>query len=170
VIDTYGLEIANEQVDEAVAFVTRDIFERVREMWLRGNADTGGRRLGPCVCQCPSRPHPAASGYLMMGAALVPFEPAAAMRKQAVISGAEARPEPYCKSDDHPLRTHHWYYERDAIAWDTDRGRNLVEKLWLDRFTSLLPGGGSVLDLGCGSGEPIGRYLTEHGLSVIGID
>ena len=33
VIDTYGLEIANEQVDDAVAFVTPVILERVREMW-----------------------------------------------------------------------------------------------------------------------------------------
>jgi 2-polyprenyl-6-methoxyphenol hydroxylase-like FAD-dependent oxidoreductase len=35
-IDTYGLEIANEQVDDAVAFVTPAILERVREMWLQG--------------------------------------------------------------------------------------------------------------------------------------
>ncbi len=41
-------------------------------------------------------------------------------------------------------------HERNAIAWDSDRGRGLVERSWLDEFISLLPPGGPVLDLGCG--------------------
>jgi SAM-dependent methyltransferase len=62
-------------------------------------------------------------------------------------------------------------YERHAHAWDGDRGRSLgLEKLWLDRFTALLPQGASILDLGCGSGEPIARYLIEHGFDVAGVD
>jgi SAM-dependent methyltransferase len=61
-------------------------------------------------------------------------------------------------------------YERHARAFDADRGRSLFEKAWLDRFAALLPADGSVLDIGCGSGEPIARYLIEHGFKLIGID
>src|SRR5215207_5980398 len=62
-------------------------------------------------------------------------------------------------------------YERHAHAWNRDRGRVLgVEKTWLDRFTALLPQNASILDLGCGSGEPIARYLIEHGFHVAGVD
>lgn len=61
-------------------------------------------------------------------------------------------------------------YERYAQDWDRERGRSLFEKPWLDRFIGLLPDGGSVLDIGCGSGEPIARYLIERGLRVTGID
>src|SRR5215218_539459 len=62
-------------------------------------------------------------------------------------------------------------YEQNAHAWDRDRGRVLgVEKTWLDRFTALLPQGASILDLGCGSGEPIARSLIESGFEVAGVD
>ena len=61
-------------------------------------------------------------------------------------------------------------YERHAQAYDRLRGRSLFEKSWLDAFIDLLPKGGSVLDIGCGMGEPIARYLIERGFSVTGID
>ncbi|TXH32627.1 MAG: class I SAM-dependent methyltransferase [Rhodospirillaceae bacterium] len=61
-------------------------------------------------------------------------------------------------------------YRRRALDFDRERGRSLFEKSWLDRFLAGLPPGGRVLDLGCGSGEPIARYLIEHGLAVTGID
>ena len=61
-------------------------------------------------------------------------------------------------------------YERHAREWDADRGRSLFEKPWLDRFAALLPPGASILDLGCGSAEPIGRYLIERGFHLTGID
>jgi SAM-dependent methyltransferase len=62
-------------------------------------------------------------------------------------------------------------YERHAHHFDADRRRDpLVEKAWLDRFDSLLPPGASVLDIGCGHGEPIARYLIEQGFDVSGID
>ncbi len=54
-------------------------------------------------------------------------------------------------------------YERHARAFDRDRGKSLFEKPWLDRFLDLVPEGGSVLDIGCGSGEPIARHLIEPG-------
>ena len=61
-------------------------------------------------------------------------------------------------------------YENNAKAWDQHRSRTLREKSWLDRFIKLLPAGGSVLDVGCGAGEPISAYWAEHGFSVTGID
>ena len=61
-------------------------------------------------------------------------------------------------------------YEENAAAWDRQRGRDLHERPWLDRFTALLPDGGSILDLGCGSGEPVARYLIERGFALTGLD
>jgi SAM-dependent methyltransferase len=61
-------------------------------------------------------------------------------------------------------------YERHASAFDAERGRSLFEKPWLDRFLALLPPGAAVLDIGCGSGEPIARYLIEKGYAVSGVD
>lgn len=61
-------------------------------------------------------------------------------------------------------------YQRKAENWEADRGRSLFEKAWLDRFLSLVPGRGSVLDLGCGSGEPIARYFIDGGYDVTGVD
>jgi SAM-dependent methyltransferase len=61
-------------------------------------------------------------------------------------------------------------YQRYAADWDRERGRNLVEKTWLTRMLALLPPKASVLDLGCGSAEPIARYFIEQGCEVIGVD
>lgn len=61
-------------------------------------------------------------------------------------------------------------YTRHAAAYDQQRGRKLVEAQWIDRFLSLLPATPSVLDIGCGMGEPIARHLIECGCAVTGID
>lgn len=61
-------------------------------------------------------------------------------------------------------------YRRRALDWDRDRSRNLIEKACLDAFLSHVPAGGAVLDLGCGSGEPIARYLIEQGRGLTGVD
>jgi trans-aconitate methyltransferase len=65
-------------------------------------------------------------------------------------------------------------YRRHARAWAAARGsrqgNRLMEAGWLDRFLSLLPPRPAVLDLGCGTGEPIGRYLTDQGCDLTGVD
>lgn len=61
-------------------------------------------------------------------------------------------------------------YEEHAAAWDRLRGRELHEARWLDRSLAHVPAGGSILDIGCGMGEPIARNLIERGFAVTGID
>lgn len=61
-------------------------------------------------------------------------------------------------------------YQRNADHWDQVRGRDLFEKNWLDRFSACLRPGASILDIGCGSAEPISRYFIEKGYKVSGID
>lgn len=61
-------------------------------------------------------------------------------------------------------------YDRTAAAWDEARSGTLIEQEWLDRFLGLVPPGGLILDLGCGSGRPIAHYLIERGYRVAGVD
>ena len=61
-------------------------------------------------------------------------------------------------------------YERHARSWSEDRGDQLVESAWLDRFRDLIGPDAVVLDLGCGSGRPLARYLIEQGFAVVGVD
>lgn len=62
-------------------------------------------------------------------------------------------------------------YQRHADAWDRGRRAELViERAWMDRFAALLQPGASILDVGCGSGQPIAKYLIERGYKVTGID
>jgi SAM-dependent methyltransferase len=61
-------------------------------------------------------------------------------------------------------------YQRHAGDWDRRRSCALMERSWLERFTALLPAGGAVLDIGCGSGEPIAAYLVGQGFAVTGVD
>ncbi|WP_106639991.1 class I SAM-dependent DNA methyltransferase [Allosphingosinicella vermicomposti] len=61
-------------------------------------------------------------------------------------------------------------YDRTAHVWDAARSKSLFERKWLDRFMSLLPQAGTILDIGCGSGEPIARYFIDSGFAITGID
>ncbi|WP_395374476.1 class I SAM-dependent DNA methyltransferase [Marinicella sp. W31] len=61
-------------------------------------------------------------------------------------------------------------YESNAVRFDNDRNKVLYEKAWLARFQNLLPNGGTILDIGCGTGEPIAQYFIEQGFQVTGID
>ena len=64
------------------------------------------------------------------------------------------------------------FYQRHAHAWDRDRSRpvTLMERPYLDAVTSHLRRGAAILDLGCGTGDPMASYLTECGFSVTGVD
>lgn len=67
-------------------------------------------------------------------------------------------------------------YDVHGRAWDTDRRAehgpdgHSFEHHWLERLLALLPRASSVLDLGCGGGIPITRYLVASGIRVTGVD
>lgn len=61
-------------------------------------------------------------------------------------------------------------YNRYASHWQQLRSKSLFEKPWLDRFLGVLPQTPTILDLGCGNGDPIARYFLEQGASVTGVD
>jgi len=63
------------------------------------------------------------------------------------------------------------HYQRHAAQWDADRQRSAWnDKLWHDRFIGRLAKGAAVLDLGCGSGRPVGEHMARQGLQVTGVD
>ncbi|RYD55142.1 MAG: class I SAM-dependent methyltransferase, partial [Sphingomonadales bacterium] len=57
-----------------------------------------------------------------------------------------------------------------AHAFDAARRRNFVERGWLDRFLLAVPKDGHILDLGCGAGEPVGRYMIDRCYHITGVD
>ncbi|PJI91544.1 methyltransferase family protein [Yoonia maricola] len=64
-------------------------------------------------------------------------------------------------------------YERVGQIWAKERNRSLMEKQWLDRFLTAAPRGSGavrVLDLGCGSGQPMAAYMAERGATLTGVD
>jgi SAM-dependent methyltransferase len=63
-------------------------------------------------------------------------------------------------------------YEENAAAWSEARGRTLHpgERGPFAHFLRALRPGAAVLDLGCGTGEPIGRLLLERGCRLTGLD
>jgi trans-aconitate methyltransferase len=62
-------------------------------------------------------------------------------------------------------------YERHAADYVADRGSHLGnEGAWLDQFIKPLPRSATILDIGCGSGEPLARHLIERGFAVDGVD
>jgi trans-aconitate methyltransferase len=64
--------------------------------------------------------------------------------------------------DLYERNAHHYVTDRRGVGWD--------ESAWLDRFAALLPQHATVLDIGCGCGEPIARYIIERGFAVDGVD
>jgi cyclopropane fatty-acyl-phospholipid synthase-like methyltransferase len=62
-------------------------------------------------------------------------------------------------------------YHRHAANWDAARrGSNWNDRVWHQAFLEELSDGSSVLDLGCGGGEPVARFLVEYGMRVTGVD
>ena len=54
-------------------------------------------------------------------------------------------------------------YEAEAAGFDRGRHRGLIERAGSTGSWTLAAAGAPVLDLGCGAGEPVARYLIERG-------
>jgi SAM-dependent methyltransferase len=64
--------------------------------------------------------------------------------------------------DLYERNAHNYVADRRGVAWD--------ESPWLDRFIGLLPKDATILDIGCGCGEPIAQYFIDRNFAVDGVD
>jgi SAM-dependent methyltransferase len=67
----------------------------------------------------------------------------------------------------------HHSYDRIAEQWHSNfRGQAYVDRVlgYVDKVLEGLPPGARVLDLGCGTGNPIARYLVRRGYGVLCVD
>jgi SAM-dependent methyltransferase len=64
----------------------------------------------------------------------------------------------------------HTLYQRFARDYDRDRSRSLMEAAYLDEVLARLDGRARILDLGCGSAEPIARFFIDNGCRFTGVD
>jgi SAM-dependent methyltransferase len=63
------------------------------------------------------------------------------------------------------------HYEHHALSWDADRrAGGWLDKPYIERFLGHLPKGATVLDLGCGGGDPVARHIVAQGFRVTGVD
>ncbi|MDQ6472888.1 class I SAM-dependent methyltransferase [Flavobacterium sp. LHD-80] len=60
-------------------------------------------------------------------------------------------------------------YNKIVIEWAKIRNNTVVNKPIID-FSEKIQPNGSILDIGCGTGNPIAKYFSENNRSVIGID
>jgi 2-polyprenyl-3-methyl-5-hydroxy-6-metoxy-1,4-benzoquinol methylase len=60
-------------------------------------------------------------------------------------------------------------YNRIARQWADSRKDAEVSRLVVD-FADKVPPNGHILDLGCGTGLPLAKYLCERGFRITGID
>jgi 2-polyprenyl-3-methyl-5-hydroxy-6-metoxy-1,4-benzoquinol methylase len=60
-------------------------------------------------------------------------------------------------------------YKKIALAYHDQRDKFKSDEL-LGSFTSLLPPGGEVLNVGCGAGVPVVRSLVDAGSKVAAVD
>ncbi|MEK6734706.1 MAG: class I SAM-dependent methyltransferase, partial [Pseudomonadota bacterium] len=61
-------------------------------------------------------------------------------------------------------------YDKMYNWFDEARSRELFEKPYLDLAISHLKSNAKILDIGCGMGEPIGKYFIDQGFDLTGID
>lgn len=62
-------------------------------------------------------------------------------------------------------------YDKIIDWFDDNRTKDLsMEQSYLDFIQQHIPKGGSVLDVGCGTAEPMAKYFIEHGYKLTGVD
>lgn len=128
-----------------------------------------GRRTAPCACDRRSSTPPVRS----RAGPRPPAQPAKSDGARAGQSGQhDDDPGDSTMTEDLARlaqRTQE-VYERNAARFDAERSKGLHERRWLARFVAGLPAGATILDLGCGAGEPIAAHLLDSGFQVTGVD
>lgn len=61
-------------------------------------------------------------------------------------------------------------YNKITTWFDEHRNKELMEQEYLDFMILHIPQNASILDLGCGSGEPIAKYFIERRYHLTGVD
>lgn len=62
-------------------------------------------------------------------------------------------------------------YDQISEWFDKNRSKELImEKHYLDLITQHIPKGSSILDVGCGTGDPLGKYFLQQGYDYTGVD
>lgn len=63
-----------------------------------------------------------------------------------------------------------YLYQRHAATYDRLRGETLYEGAWLAHFKAALLPNATILDIGCGTGQPIASHFLAQGHAVTGVD
>jgi ubiquinone/menaquinone biosynthesis C-methylase UbiE len=61
-------------------------------------------------------------------------------------------------------------FDQLAEKYQGEHSHNPFQAALIEKVSATLPAGASVLDLGCGSGVPTAKVLTESGHRVVGVD
>ena len=61
-------------------------------------------------------------------------------------------------------------YDKIALQWTDDRHKYSFVSNLIIKFANKVKAGGTILDVGCGSGVPNAAYLCDKGFSLKGID
>ncbi|GAA2705318.1 methyltransferase [Actinoplanes palleronii] len=61
-------------------------------------------------------------------------------------------------------------FDQLAEKYQGEHSHNPFQSALIERISSLLPAGAAVLDLGCGTGVPTAKVLTESDHRVVGVD
>ena len=77
----------------------------------------------------------------------------------------------------YPMLTKHYHKKNVWLSYDIisdwykeQRNYDLIEQDYLEIIIQTIPSGGNILDLGCGTGQPIAEYFIQHGFDVTGVD
>ena len=61
-------------------------------------------------------------------------------------------------------------FDQLAELYQDEHSRNPFQAALVERIAALTPAGSSILDIGCGTGVPTAKILTESGRKVLGVD
>ncbi|MGB1077632.1 MAG: class I SAM-dependent methyltransferase, partial [Bdellovibrionales bacterium] len=64
----------------------------------------------------------------------------------------------------------HESYDKIADWFDNTRSRDLMEAPYLEALTKSLQDNAHILDLGCGTGEPLLRFLSKFNYKITALD